>query len=130
MRKEFPHLAIDDMERSNLNHAQITKKLMDFKKTGMESMNHNINSCQQQSEEETPAPRLCIAAEESGITTIPAPILESMFEKASKLLATKGNVIPKPGAGDASFIVADRSNNVHSSQSGQGGFLNVRQNMH
>ena len=89
VRKEFSHLAIDDMERSNLNHAQMTKKLMDFKKARMESMNDNINSCQQQLEEETPAPRLSIMAEESGIMTIPAPILEAMFEKASTLLATK-----------------------------------------
>ena len=46
-----------------------------------------------------------------------------MFEKASKLLATKGNVILKPGADDASFIVAGRSNNVHSVTPGKGGSL-------
>ena len=46
-----------------------------------------------------------------------------MFEKALKLLATKGNVIPKPGADDASFIVAGRSNNVHSVSPSKGGSL-------
>lgn len=123
VRKGFTHLTVDDVERSHLSHAQMTKKLMDFKKAGMNSMNDVISSIRQDLEEEPPASRLSITAEESGITTIPAPILDAMFEKASNLLASQGSVIPKPGASDESFIVAGTSNNVHSVSPGKGGCL-------
>ena len=61
--------------------------------------------------------------EDSGITTIPAPIVDAMFVRANNLLASPGSVIPKPGADDGSYIVAGSSNNVHSVNPGKGGSL-------
>ncbi|CAB4022498.1 Hypothetical predicted protein, partial [Paramuricea clavata] len=104
VRKEFSHLTVEDVERSHMTHAQVTKKLVDFKKAGMDSMN-DINSLCQPNEDDIPASHLSITVEESGITTIPAPILDAMFVRANNLLASPGSVIPKPGADDGSYIV-------------------------
>ena len=38
VRKEFSHLTVDNVQRSRLNHAQLSKKLLDFKKAGMNDM--------------------------------------------------------------------------------------------
>ena len=38
-----------------------------------------------------------ITASDSGITTVPMPILQAMFDKGSKHLRKRDNVIPKPG---------------------------------
>ena len=66
--------------------------------------------------------RISITAEESGIKSIPSPILKSMFKRASNLLSVPGNVIPKLGAVDGSFVVAT-CNKVHSVQPGKGSSL-------
>lgn len=83
--KEFAHLTVDDLQRSRLNHAQLSKKLLAFKKAGMNDM-QEIFPTQVEPGEEASAVCLSITAEESGINSIPSPILESLFERASNLL--------------------------------------------
>lgn len=51
---------------------------------------------------------MSINAERSGITTIPQPILNAMFEKAGNILSSPGNIIVKPGATDGSFVVTGK----------------------
>ena len=46
--------------------------------------------------------------------------VESLFERASNLLGDPGNVSPKPGAVDVSFIVAGTCKKVHNVQPGKG----------
>ena len=94
----------------------------DFIKADMANRNDVITSIHQDGEDE-PTSRLSNTAEESGIKTIPAPILEAIFERASNLLATQGNIIPKPGADDGSYVVAGTSNNVHIVNPGKGGSI-------
>ena len=55
---------------------------------------------------------LAFTAEKSGITNIPTAILKGMFSKAANLIAATGNVIPKPGATNGSFVVAGGCNNL------------------
>ena len=69
--------------------------------------------------EESQTPHLRSMAEESGITSIPAPILRQYLREHP----TPGSVIPKPGANDGSFIVAGTCNKVHSIVPGKGGSL-------
>ena len=38
VRKEFEHLTVDDMKRSHLNHEQLRKKVLEFKKASMNDM--------------------------------------------------------------------------------------------
>ena len=122
VRKEFSHLTVDNVQRSRLNHAQFSKKLLDFKKAGMNNM-QEIVPTQAEPGEEPSAARISIPAEESGIKSIPLPILESLFERASNLLGDPGNVMPKPGAVDGSFIVAGTCNKIHNVRPGKGGSM-------
>ena len=119
MRNEFSHLTVDNVQRSRLNHAQLSKKLLDFKKAGMSDM-QDIVPTQAEPGEEPSAARISIIAEESGIKSIPLPMLESLFERASNLLGDPGNVISKPGAVDRSFIVAGTYNKIHNVRPGKG----------
>ena len=50
-------------------------------------------------------------------------ILEAMLEKAANLIAIPGNVIPKPGATDGSFVVVGACNKIHVVTPGKGGSL-------
>ena len=81
VRKEFSHFTVDNVQRSRLNHAQLSKKLLDFKKAGMNDMKE-IVPMEAEPAEEPSALRIGITAEESGIKSIPLPILESLFERA------------------------------------------------
>ena len=67
--------------------------------------------------------KLSIAPDNSGIKTVPLPVLRIMFEKAKCLLRKKRLVFPKPGATDASYIVAGRANNVNTVTPGKGNSL-------
>ena len=120
VRKEFEHLKVDDAKRSHLNHQQLMKKVLEFKKANMNDMKDILYSAEPETHESTKL-GLNITAKESGITTIPATVLESIFERASNLIATPGSVIPKPGAEDGSFIVAGTCNKIHSVTPGKGG---------
>ncbi|XP_028413858.1 uncharacterized protein LOC114536703 [Dendronephthya gigantea] len=122
VREGFTHLSVDDVERSSLSHAQMEKRLADFNKAKMDSRVDVVSPTPQDQEDE-PTSRLSVTANESGITTVPQPILEAMFERASNLLAVPGKVIPKPGADDGSFVVAGLSNNIHCVNPGKGGSL-------
>ena len=52
---------------------------------------------------------------------VPPSIIDGIISKASNLLSTAENVIPKPGATDGSYIVAGAANKVHSVKPGKGG---------
>ena len=120
--KEFAHLTVDDSGRSRLSHAQMTKKILTFKNATMSDQN-DVENSEPEIEETGQSFMLTTTAEQSGITTVPLPILEGVFEKASSLLATPGNVIEKPGASNGSYIVAGTCNKVHSVEPGKGGSL-------
>ena len=75
VRKEFSHFTVDNVQRSRLNHAQLSKK------AGMNDMKE-IVPMEAEPAEEPSALRIGITAEESGIKSIPLPILESLFERA------------------------------------------------
>jgi hypothetical protein len=51
------------------------------------------------------------------------PILETVFDKANRLLDSPENIIPKPGATDGSYIVPGYSNTIHIVTPGKGGSL-------
>ena len=123
VRPSFQHLAIGEVEISRLSYAQKTKKLIEFKNAGMNDMHDATSPDQEDSLDEEQTSSMSISAKESKITTVPLPILEAMFEKASNLLVSKGSVIPKPGADNGSFTVAGTLNKVHSVTPGKGGCL-------
>lgn len=123
VRPGFKHFTIDEMERSRLSHAQITKKLLEFKNATMNGKRDVTNSDQTNCEEERRKSSMSISAKASGISTVPLSIIEAMFEKASNLLASDGNVIPKLGANSGSYIIAGSSNKVHSVTPGKGGCI-------
>ena len=60
--------------------------------------------------QQRPPVKLPISTSESGIITVPIPILQTMFEKAANLLLTDGNIVLKPGGTDGSYVVAGLSN--------------------
>ena len=126
VRKEFEHLTVDDKKRSQLNHEQLMKKVVEFKKASMNDMRDILCPVELETQESvSPVQQLGlnITAKESGISTIPMTILESIFERASNLISTTGSVIPKLGADDGSFIVAGTCNKIHYVTPGKGGCL-------
>ena len=54
------------------------------------------------------------AVQSANILNVLPSIIDGMISKASNLLSTAGNVIPKPGATDGSYTVAGTANKVHS----------------
>ena len=84
--------------------------------------------------EKATMPDLPLSAAESGNASIPMPmpILDSMFERANRLLESPENVISKPDATDDSFIVAGYSNKIHVVTPGKSGSMwsNVHEQCH
>lgn len=123
VRKEFEHLVVDDTTWGRLTQEQRMRRLTTFLKTSMGGKKDFIT---EEPANLLPTPSsfaLDVAAEDSGITTIPIAILEAMFDKAAKLVSTLGSVVPKPGASDDSFMVAGVSNKVHCVTPGKGDSL-------
>ena len=123
VRKGFSHLVVDDIMWGQLSHDQRKRKLSLFLNAGICDKKDPIEDLVSATVTPTSAPSAAINAVNSGITTVPIAILEAMFEKATKLLASPGNVIPKPGATDGSFIVAGVCNKIHVVKPGKGGSL-------
>ena len=114
---------VDDLTWGGLTHKQRMRKLSTFLMTGMDGKEDVIHK-ETANHKETPSTStLSLTARESGITTIPTAILEALFDKAANPVSTSGSVVPKPGASDGSFLVADVSNKVHSVTPGKGGSL-------
>ena len=93
VRKEFEHLTVDDKKRSQLNHEQMMKKVVEFKKASMNDMRDILCPVELETQESvSPVQQLGlnITPKESGISTIPMTILESIFERASNLISTPG----------------------------------------
>ena len=61
------------------------------------------------------------AVRSANILNVPPSIRDGMILKATNLLGTPGNVIPKPSATDESYIVGGTANKVHSVKPGKGG---------
>ena len=122
IREGFKHLVVDDITWAQLTHVQRMRKLSTFLKAEIDDRKDPIQDPTETAPIDTP-PSLTIDAKSSGITTIPAAILEAMFQKATNLRATPGKIIPKPGATDESFIVAGVCNKIHVVTPGKGGSL-------
>ena len=125
----FKHLAVDDTMWGRLSHPQRASKVSKFLSTGMdraeESANEEENSA---TETDGNAARLTLTAEESGITTVPLSVLQTMFDKANDLLSKPDLVIPQPGASNGAFIVAGHSNRIFSVIPGKGASLKCDRN--
>ena len=110
-----------------MTHAQKIATLDTYKNTGMQGKKTHLDvpddDTTDTSEITVSDKHLPITALESGITTIPIPILETMFDKANRLLELPENIIPKPGATDGSYIVPGHSNTIHIVTPGKGGSL-------
>lgn len=122
IREGFKHLVVDDIMWAQLTHEQRMRKLSTFLKAEIDDRKDPIQDPIETAPIDT-SPSLTIDAKSSGITTIPAAILEAMFQKAANLSATPGKIIPKPGATDGSFIVAGVCNKIHVVTPGKGGSL-------
>ena len=133
VRPEFQHLIVDDKTWSKMSHEQLMAKVEKYVKSGMDAkkvvVNKEVEIDNISSQDSLAATiTLPITASDSGITTVPMPILQAMFEKANQLLRKRDNVIPKPGATDGSFIVAGNSNTIHVVTLGKGGCLKCDRN--
>ena len=112
-----------------MTHDQRKSKLEVYRKTGIDGKRTHLNVYVEEEQNDStnqqalPTKRLPFSAAKNGITTIPLPILDSMFERANRLLEFPENVISKPGAIDGSFIVAGYSNKIHIVTPGKGGSI-------
>ncbi len=128
----FKHLSVDDSKWNGMNLVQRKAAIKKFMDAGVDILS---NQTEEAKEAKTPADdvdlntesglhkRMTIFAADSGITTIPMPILQTMFEKADKLVSTDGNVILKPGGTDGAYVVAGHSNRILIVTPGKGGAL-------
>ena len=108
----FKALEIPETKWAALTHHQQMSTLEKFKNAGMDSAKSLVDEPIGQQELRSTL-KLSIALENSGIKTVPLPVLQIMFEKAKSLLQKKGLVVPKPGATDRSYFVAGSANNVY-----------------
>lgn len=127
----FKHLAINDSKWSRMSLAQRKSAIKKFSDTGMD-VQHNgdggVNDRKtavegNDSAQQHPLVELSISASESGITNIPLPILQTMFEKAADLFSTVESIVLKPGGTDGSYVVAGHSNRILIVTPGKGGSL-------
>ena len=115
---EFQHLVVDDIKWSRMTHDQRKAKLNVHRKTGMDGKKthldvHDVEKHDDVSNQQAlPKKPLLLSAAESVITSIPMPVLDSMFERANRQLESPENVISKPGATDSSLIVAGYSSKI------------------
>ena len=123
LREEFRHLGVDDYQRSKLTPLQLKKKLASYLNAGMEEKKdvtaEPVN--ENQNVETRSLSDFEAAVRSANILNVPPSIIDGMILKATNLLGTPGNVIPKPGATDESYIVAGTANKVHSVKPGKGG---------
>ncbi len=123
VRPEFSHLIPNELKWVKMTPTQRMKVIQKFLETGMEGLTLEDLPGNPKSEEQNaePATRIPLSAKNSGIKTIPFPILESMFQKAEQLLAIPGYVIPQPASTTGSYIVAGNGNKIHIVTPGKGG---------
>ena len=118
----FKALEIPESKWGTLTHQQRMSMLEKFKNAGMDSAKSLVDEPIGQQELRSTL-KLSIAPENSGIKTVPMPVLQIMFEKAKYLSQKKCLVVPKPGATDGSYIVAGNANNVYTVTPGKGNSL-------
>lgn len=125
----FKHLAVDDNMWGRLSHPQRASKVSKFLSTGMDRDEDSAGQERNFAMEiDGNATRLTLTAEESGITTVPLAVLQTMFDKANDLLSKPDLVIPQPGASNGAFIVAGHSNRIFSVLPGKGASLKCDRN--
>ena len=129
LSKEFQHLHVDDYQRSKLTPLQLKKKLAWYLNAGMEEKKDVTAELvnENQHVETTSLSDFETAVQSANILNVPPSIIEGIILKATNMLATPGNVIPKPGATDESYIFAGTGNKVHGMKPGQVG---MQQSMH
>ena len=91
VRQEFQHLMADDKTWSKMSHEQLMAKVEKYVKSGMDAKKVVVNKeveIDNISSQDSLARTITlpITASDSGITTVPMPILQAMFEKANQLL--------------------------------------------
>ena len=101
VRPEFQHLAVNDQQWSRLGPEGKMRKLEAFLKSGIgdkKTIQIEANSPRVDECNTAAAILIPVTASSCGITTVPIPILESMFERVNRLLQKSNLVLPKPGA--------------------------------
>ena len=118
----FKALKFPESKWAAITHQQRMSMLEKFKNAGMDSAKSLVDEPIGQQELRSTL-KLSIALENSGIKTVPLPVLQIMFEKAKYLLQKKGLVVPKPSATDGSYVVDGNANNVYTVTSGKSNSL-------
>ncbi len=123
VRAKFKHLAVDEAHWGRISHAQRVAKIANFLKADVSSAREPSIECDSAPEDITSNNNLTMSAKDSGITSIPLPILQTLFEKAKHLLSTPELIVKQPGATNGSYIVAGHSNRSYCVTPAQGGSL-------
>ena len=77
--------------------------------TNQESKGDSMSSTSSEQTSKAITCNMSITAEQSQIVSIPFPIVEEMFKKASSLLDEQSNIVPAPGFGGRQHLVLSRS---------------------
>ena len=116
----FKHLAVNHEAFGQMKHKQRVKRIKVFREAGLESKANLLNV---QDPPDGGNGKVSVSAADCQVKLVPFPVLETMFNRANKLLAKNDFVIPKPGATDGSYIVAAKMNRVFTVNTGQEGGL-------
>ena len=103
-----------------MKHEKRVTKIKVFREAGLESKANLLNV---QDPPNGDNGKVSVSAVDCQVKLVPFPVLETVFDRANKLLAKNDFVIPKPGATDGSYIVAAKMNRIFTVTTGQGGGL-------
>ena len=127
--EKFQHLAINDTKWSTMTHAQRMASVRKFQDSGIAAQkskaqfSENSPSTSLLRSTGSESLKMSMTALSCGITSIPMPVLQTLFEKAKQLLSKKGHIVPQPGASNGAYIVAGHSNKIYIVTPGKGGSL-------
>lgn len=120
--EKFKRYIVDDDCWGRMTHAQRSAKVCKFLQADMNVTNDGAAKDDQPEAKSKPE-CMQISAREADIQSVPLAVLETMFEKANKLLSLPDFVIPQPGSTNGSYIVAGHSNRIYCVKPGKGGSL-------
>ena len=120
LNRRFKHLAVNHEAFGQMKHEQRVKKIKVFREAGLDSKANLLNV---QDPPDGDNGKVSVSPADCQVKLVPFPVLETMFDRANKLLAKNDFVIPKPVATDGSYIVAAKMNRVFTVTTGQGGGL-------
>eukprot|EP00794_Sanderia_malayensis_P010347 gene10347-11424_t len=125
--QSYSHLIVHDFKWTKMTLDQRRSSVKKFLDTGVDGKKDDLLSNDKESpQDETfeKEPRcLEITASRCGIKNVPLPILQTISEKASKIVSSQGLVVPQPGSTNGSYIVAGYSNKIFIVTPGKGGSL-------